>query len=315
MSKFVYNYPHLDAGSNAFFQRDLELISKEMFDIKYAKLKALQLIPVDMSLPAGIQTWTYRQFDSLGEAKLITDFAKDLPMVNVEGDEVSVKFKNYGAAFGYSIEEIEAGAMEGGPQLDRQRAEACRKTLDQKLDKAASVGDATAGLLGLLNQANTTTFTPGDKDAGGTSWLDGSGNIVATAEEMLKDLHGMIRKVVVDTKEVERPTRIILPTGQYMAADVTPRSDNSDVTVLKYFMSNSGVEVVSWERCAGAGTNGADLAVAYDPKPLNVRLLLPIPYQQMMPQLDNMAYKVNARLKTGGVISPFPKSICYASGI
>lgn len=308
--KNTFNSPHLDAAENVFFQRELEQILTEQFDIKHAGLKARALLPVDNSIDPGAETITYEQFDSLGKAKRISDYADDLPMVNVNGNQYSQRMQSYGAAFGYSIQEVRAAAT-AGKALERMRAMAARKVLDQQLDLVASVGDSTAGLVGLLGLSNVTTNTLGTKAAGGTTWA------VATADEILRDLNGIIRQVVVDTKEVERPTRILLPTDQYELIKSKPRSTTSDTTILGMFLdTNPGVEVMSWERLAGAGAGGTtDRMVAYDPNILNVRLLMAVEFEQLPPQQRNMSFVVNCHMRTGGVISPYPKSVAYGDGL
>ena len=307
--KIAFNSPHLDAAENIFFQRELEQILTEQFDIKHAGLKARQFVPVDNSIDPGVETVTYEQFDSLGKAKRIADFADDLPMVNVSGLQFSQRMQSYGAAFGYSLGELRAAAKAGKP-LERMRAMAARKTLDLQLDDVAASGDSAAGLKGLLNITAAATFTPATKAAGGLTWA------VATPDEMIADLSDIVKQVVVDTKEVERPRRIILPTDQYERINSTARSNTSDTTVLDFFLgTHPGLEVMSWERLAGAGAGSVDRMVAYDPNILNVRLLMAVEFEQLPPQQKNMAFVVNCHMRTGGVISPYPKSIAYGDGI
>lgn len=304
-----FNLPHFDAAENVFFQRELEQILAEQFDVKYAGLKARQLLPVDNSIDPGAETVAYESFDQLGAAARITDYSDDLPMVNVKGSQTSQRMQSYGAAFGYSIGEIRAAAKAGKP-LERMRAMAARKVLDLKLDDVAATGDSTAGLSGLLSLSNTETFTVSTKAGGGQTWA------VATADEILADMNGMIRQVVVNSKEVERPTRLILPTTQFEQISSKARSTTSDTTVLSFFLANHpGVEVMSWERLAGAGALGVDRMVAYDPNILNIRLLMAVEFEQLAPQQRNMSYVVNCHMRTGGVISPYPKSVIYGDGI
>lgn len=303
-----YNLPHLDAAENVFFQRELEQILTEQFDIKYAGLKARQLVPVNNNIDPGTESVTYRSFESVGAAKLISDYSADFPSVNVKGTESTSIIKSYGASFHYSIQELRAGAR-NGRGLDRMRAASARKVLDLALDNVASTGDSAASLKGLLNQSSTLTFTLGTKTAGGLTWA------VATSDEIIADLFGIVNKIRVDTKEVENPTRILLPTAMHTIAASKPRSSTSDVTVLNFFkMSNPGIEVMPWERLTGAGSGATNRIVAYDPQAMNVQLLMAVEYEQMVPEPRNMSYVVNCHMRTGGVIAPYPQSICYADG-
>lgn len=298
-----------DAGETYFFARELEQILAEQFDIKKAQLKARQMLqsrPVDR----GVMSLTYRQFESFGKAKAIADHSDDLPLVNAKGLEFTQRMQSFGAAFEFSVEEIEAAARAGRP-LERDRSDAARKVLDQKLDLIASLGDSSYDLKGLLSLTTTLTETATTKAAGGTAWA------TATPDEILADLNAMVNKIVVSTLEVERPTRILLPTAQYQMVSQRARSAVSDTTILQFFKANNpGIEVMSWERLSLAGAGLTDTrAVAYDPAVMNVSLLMAIDFEMQAPQLKNYAYKVNCRMRTGGVIAPYPQSLCYMDSI
>jgi hypothetical protein len=312
-----WDLPRLDSAENIFFARELEQISQEMFDIKYATLKARMLVPVDNSIDPGAETWTYRQYEFTGSAEIITpDGGKDIPMVNAEGAEYTSPIRSFAAGYTYTLQEIRAAAK-AGRALERMRAMAARRALDVKLDDIAAFGDTASGITGLLNLANTTTFTPADKSNGGKTWLNTDGTPNATPTEIIKDLSDIITTVVVETLEVERPTRILLPTRQFEHITNTPRSDVSDTTIRAFFEgTHPGVQLMSWERLALSASSGTlDQMVAYNPSPMNLRLLMAVEFEQLPPQQDGFAYKVLTHMRTGGVVTQFPKSIAYGAGI
>jgi hypothetical protein len=321
MKRTPFNLPHLDAAENIFFQRELETILAEQFNVVYATLKGRMLIPTG---PLGVDPWaetyTYDQYDSKGKAKHIADAADDFPMVKPTGLQFNNKVQMYGDAFGYSVQELQAAAAKNKP-LDRTLAMIARDTIEQQVDALAFSGDTANGLKGITTLSNTLTQSPGTKASGSatntTGWLDSSGNVVATADEMLSDLHQAYIKPVTSTLEVERPTRILLPTAQHAAAQKTPRSSISNTTVLEFFRAtHENCEVMSWERLKGAGpANGYDLMIAYEPNPRKIRHVLPVDFTQQAPQLRNLKYIVNCYVRSGGVIAPYPQSICLCEGI
>lgn len=313
------NLDQLDAAENIFFQRELETILTEQFNVQYATLKGRQFIPTG---PFGVDPWaetyTYDQYDSVGKAGRIADSADDFPQVRPTGLQFSNKIGMYGDSFGYSKFELQAAAAKNKP-LDRTLAMIARDACEQQLDDLAFQGDSTLGLKGLTTLSNTLTATAGSKasgsSVGGTSWLDSSLNVVATADEMLSDLHALYIKPVTTTLEVEKPTRILMPTAQYYAAVKTPRSSTSNTSVLEYFkMTHENVDVQSWERLKGAGSGSSDLFVAYEPNPRKIRHVLSVDFSQEPPQQRNMKYVVNCFFRSGGLIAPYPKSICLMSG-
>jgi hypothetical protein len=307
----------LDAAENIFFGRELEAILKEQFNQEYATLMGRQMVQcAPFEVERHKKTFTYRSFKSYGKAKEISDDGDDLPAVGLSGTETTGKIKAYGASFGYSIDELEAAAALGRP-LDSSLAVAARDTLEQYLDDIIAIGDPNnAQVLGLLNQSNTLTATPKTKAATGTTWCNPDGTLRATSDEILGDLNAAAMKAKVATKEVEMCRRIVMPTLQYVAISTNPRSSTSDTTILEFFLANhKGMEVMSWERIAAAGAAGADRLLAYDPNPRKVRCVLPVDFEMQAPQLKNYRYRINCRLKTGGVYSPYPNSIVYMDGI
>lgn len=326
MKRMPFNLPHLDAAENIFFQRELETILAEQFNVVYATLKGRLNVP---NGPFGVDTWaetfTYDQYDSVGKAARVADYADDLPMVDVLGKQYTNKIAAYGEAFGYSIPELQASAAHGKP-LDRTKALAARDVAEQSLDDIAFQGDSGIGTKGISNQSGASTLTAGVKvsssavgDSGAhTGWLDSSGNLVATADEMLLDLHTLYMKPIQVSKDVEKPTRMLLPTAQFFAAVQKPRSSTSNTSVLEYFRgTHDNVAVDYWERLKGASPDSAslDLAIAYDPNPRKIRLVIPQDFMQMAPQLRNMKYVVNCYLRSGGVVSPYPLSMAYMKNI
>ena len=62
---------HFDADESAFFARELERVKAQTYDVRYPNLRSRDFIPVDNSVGAGATEVTYRQFDRVGNAKII----------------------------------------------------------------------------------------------------------------------------------------------------------------------------------------------------------------------------------------------------
>jgi hypothetical protein len=301
----------LDNAETVFFLRELMQIAAESYDVKYAKLKGAQNVPFRTDIDPAAETYLYRQFNSVGKAERVKGPDDKLPLVNTLGVEFTHKLAIYGTGFAYSIDEIRAGAKAGRP-LDRMRAQVARKVIDQKIDDICFQGDADVGTKGLSNLSSTLTYTVTSDGTGSPATL-WSGK---TPDQILGDLNGIVSRVVTATLEVEKPTRILLPTAQYRQISTTARSHVSDTTILEFFLANNpGTTVESWERLAGAAPGPLDRMIAYDPTMMNLHLLMAIPYEQLAPQLDNWYYRVNVRTKLGGVVAPYPQSVCYGDGI
>lgn len=309
MAPKTFSLPHLDAAENFFFARELEHIETEMLETKLVPLIGRSLVPTQGNIDPTAETYTYRVMTSFGKAQRIKDMTGDLPRANVDAVEHSSPMVSYGSAFEYSVDEV-AAAARLGRSLDRARAQAAKKALDLQLESVIQTGDSAAGLGGLLNVTSADTFTPSTKAAGGLTWA------VATADEILDDVASMITQVVNNTKGVERPTRLLLPVDSFELIKHKPRSTLSDTTILNFILStNPGLQVMPWYALATAGAGSTRRSVAYDPTLVNVRLLMSREFEQRAPEQKGFGYVVNCRIKTGGVISEYPKSICYGDGI
>lgn len=305
----TYNLQHLDQASSMFFERELETIMKENFDVKRPPLMAAKLLPLSNEGLVTDERVTLRQFDYTGRAKRMRDMGEDLPTANATGAEISYALCSYGASFTYSLDELGAGAREGRP-LDRKRAEAARKIIDLKIDDVLADGDSDAGLEGLLGTTNRNSYTLASDGTGASKAFS-----TKTPDQMIRDVNAFLSKVRTDSKGVHKVNRCVFPISVMERLQNTPRSDVSDTTVLTFLKAtHPGVEFLDWERLADAGAAGVDRMIAYEVSPTNMFGLLPIPYEQLAPQLVSFAYKVNCRAKTAGVIVPFPKSFIYSDG-
>jgi hypothetical protein len=304
--------PHLDAAETMFFQRELDHLLAESFDPKYADLVARQFVPVDSSIDPAAEVVRWESYDKAGTAKLIRDFSKDFPEAQVSGVENSTILHSYGDGFGYTIDELRAASRVKRP-LDRMRADAAREVMAQNFDRVLSVGDTLAGFKGLTNLSSTLTETAGSKTGGGTAWTSAT----ATAAEILIDLFALLNKVPSSTAEVERTSkRILLPPANLRKIAQMRIDSVSTTTVKQFFEENSGGATIdAWDRLTTANGSGGTRAICYDPNKTKVRGLVAIEFEMMAPQLDGMRYKVACRSKLGGVISPYPKSICYMDSI
>ena len=104
MNQFV----NLDAGETLFFERELENRKAQTYDVIRAPLKAFELIPVSSTAGAGAESIVYEQYDATGVAKMIANYADDLPRADVKGKEFVAKVKSVGNSYGYSLQEIRA---------------------------------------------------------------------------------------------------------------------------------------------------------------------------------------------------------------
>lgn len=300
----------LDANETVFFQRELESIKAKTYDVKYPELKCRRLIPVSFEAGPGAESIVYQQYDQVGMAKIISAYGNDLPRADITGKEYTAKVKSLGCSYGYNVQEIRSAAMAGKP-LQARKANAAKRAILQKENNIAYFGDAATGLVGFLSNPNVTQTSVPNGVGASPLWSN------KTPDEILLDLNGAANFIVESTNGVEIPNTLLLPLAQYNYIKSTPRSSQSDVTILQYFLNNNGyIQTVEWvNELKGAGVNGVDVMVCYRRDPDVLTLEIPQDFEQFPEQEQGLEYIVPCHQRIGGVLIYYPMAVNIVSGI
>jgi hypothetical protein len=308
------NNATMDADGAYFFQRQLEYIKARSYDVQYPELKARMLFPVSNEAGAGATTITYRTYDQSGSAQIINAYANDLPRADVAGKETSIPIRSVGTSYGYNIDEINSAQMTGQP-LEQRRANAGVRAVEEKTNTVAFFGDASSGLPGLFDNPNVPTGTvvnPGS----GTEWVN------KTPDEILFDINDLFADIFESTNMVEQGNTLLLPPSQWAYISATPRSSNSDTTILQYVVKNSPfltseADVIPVNECAAANNSvySNDVMVAYNRSPDKLQLEIPVELEWMAPQQKNLEFIVPGRSRLAGLNIYYPLSLNILEGI
>lgn len=300
--------PHMDSSQTAMFSRELEHLIARTYDVKYPHLRAREFIPVDTSVPASAQSFVWRSYDQVGAAKIIANYADDLPVSDVTAKEVAQAIKSLGAAYHFSVDDIMAIAA-GTIQIDQVRAAAARTAIETAIDNLAAFGDANHGLPGFLNHPNVPVM--GKPDIGG-DWS------TATAMEILEDLYRIEAEIPTITNTVESPDTLLLPPSLFRRAAQLPLTDlDPDKTALSTFLKNAVNirNVDQWLHLETAGAGGGKRVVCYHRSPEKLSLVIPMEFTQYPAQARNLSFTVPCMAKIGGVSVKYPMSILYVDGV
>jgi hypothetical protein len=299
-----------DAGETATFARALEYVRAKTYDVRYPNLKARTFLPLATDIPAGAESWTYRSWDWVGMAAIIESFADDLPTVELLGREVPHPIRSLGAAYYYDVQEIRAAAFAGVP-LDAKKAAAAKRSIENRIDKIAAVGDAPSGLPGFINNPNVPLITTLDTNFNG-DWS----NPATTAAQILSDLHYIANSIFLASKGAHTPDTMIIPATDYAVISTRPVSDlDPTTTILAAFLAASPYirNVDQWiylDTADEAGTGGR--VIAYERSADVVELVLPLEFEQLPPQPRNLSFSVPCHARIGGVDIRFPLAVVYA---
>lgn len=294
-----------DANESIFFARQLEHIRSRTYDIERPKLSAWTLFPVDTSVPAGAKTITYRQYDAVGSAKIIANYADDLPRADVKASETLVKVKDLGDSYGYNIAEMRASEATGA-NLDVRKATAARRAIDVKVNQMAMVGEPNYGIYGLLNHPNI-----------GTTVLVG-GWAAATGDAILADLNTLVNAVRAQSKGVHNVNMIALPLEQDGLLDTKFVANSGGKTVRQVFNEarpGRPITFVAAPELKDAGTAGAEVIIAAERDPDNFSFEMPMPFNQLPGQARNLEIVVPCIARVAGLQVYYPLALTRAEGI
>ena len=312
------NFDDAEAAS-VFFARELDFVKSQSYDVEYPEFTALSLFPMSSEVDPGAETVTYYSYDKTGLAKIISNYATDLPRADVKGKPTTAIIKSLGDSYGYSIQEMRASRM-AGKSLDTRKAESARYQIDYLNNKIAWNGDAETGLKGVLSTDNDVPlYTVANGAKGTTSWAD------KTEDEILADITGMLKQMATVTKKVEKPDTLALSSDAYIEIQ-NKRIEGTATTVLKYIQDNIPdiKQIVSCPELDAdsvetnpyaAASDGKAVALLFKNDSRKLSIENPLPFMQYPIQTQGLEVVVPCEARTAGAMIYYPMSLLIAVGV
>lgn len=309
-----------EEDASIFFARELDYIKSQSYDVEYPELTALSLFPTSSEVNPGAETMTYYSYDKTGLAKIIQNYATDLPRADAKGKPTTAMIRSIGDSYGYSVQEMRASRM-AGKSLDVRKAEAARYQIDYLNNKIAWAGDSETGLIGVLSPENDIPLYAILANGAGnsTKWKD------KTAAQILADINGMQAQVAKNTKNVERPDTLVLPSDVFI--DISTRQiDNTGYTVKRFVLENAPYlkEIVAASELQSdsedtnpyaSGDNPQAAALLFKKDPRKITIENPLPFYQYPLQPQGLEVIVPCEARTAGAVIYYPFSLLIALGI
>lgn len=300
-----------DAGLG-FVESTLTFVEAKVYETQYRHIVYQDIVPVSNEAGEGATSVTYYSVDGATMGKFIGSNAIDVPLSDISTAQHIVPVELGAVGYKYSDEELRQAAMLNRP-LPQMKANLTMRGYEEHAQSVCFTGDTTKGLEGLLNNTNVpaaSVVNPG----GGTAWS------TKTAAQILFDINALFTQVFEVTKQVEKPDTLLLPTAQWSYIVSTPRSDNSDTTILQYVVQNSPYinsadDIKALPELVGAGAGATDRMMVYTKDIDKVVFHIPMPYRIEQPVRKTLGWEVPAVYKLSGVEFRFPLSAAYADGI
>jgi hypothetical protein len=300
-----------DANETGLVAFALTAVALEAIAYDYPELVFRRLAPLQDGLSPGTEDYRWDELDYRGMAKVIENYADDLPNVAAYIKTNTGRIKSIGDAFEYTKQDIRR-AMEArrlGRQaqvLDVSRVAMAREVMERTKDKIAAVGDTLNQLPGILKNANVTLLTGSTPASGSNKKWTG---VDKTGAEALADLRRMQKTVRVQSKGVHTATTFVMPIEEHEALSYMPLivGSNEQTTVLEQFIKSQAamkqpVEVIPWQRCATADAAGTGPRVmAYERSARTVRLVEPLDFEADSPQRVSLTFKVPCESRFGSI--------------
>lgn len=306
--------------ASVFFARELDFIKSETYDVVYPEFTAVDLFPFSSEVDPGAQTVTFYSYDKSGFAKIIQNYATDLPRADVKGKPETAKIYGIGDSFGYSVDEMRASRF-AGKSLDIRKGESARYAIERELNRIAWAGDENTGLVGVLSDGNNVPIFTLPMNAAGasTKWVD------KTPAEILNDIAAMQAYTAVLTKSVERPDTLAIPTDAYLYLANTPRSEQSDKSILSWVLENSprlkniieapelnaDSDITPYSK--GTTPQGVGFMFSNDARKFTIEN--PLPFFQHPAQPNGLEFVIPCEAKTAGALIYYPLSMLIIPGI
>lgn len=284
--------------------RQLDYVKTQTFNRQLPPMRGLDLFPVSNDTPEWAEAIVYRSYDVVGFAKIVANYADDLPRADVKGTEVMVPVRTIGDAYGYNVQEMTLTAA-GIANLPVQKGIAARVMIERKINQIALVGDPLYGLYGGATHPNI-----------GTTTITGDWNGAATAAQILADVDVLYQAVRIQSKGVHTPNRFALPMTAMAAAQRKIVPDSGGKTA--YTMAREKYPNMEWldmfELEAGGVTTDS-LAIMGEFNAMNATLEMVMPFNQLAAQARNLELVVPCLARTGGVSVHYPLAFTKAVDI
>ena len=292
-----------DANETAHLLKQLEHVKAATYDTTFGPNKAKTFIPVDSSADPGAESITYRQWNEFEMAIIISNYADDLPLVDVAVKEFTCPVKSVGKAYQWSIQDLRRAAM-AGSNLDQRRARSARMAIERKIDNIGAFGEPNSGLLGLLNNPNIPiTILP---NLGAWPTL--------TPPQILENLNAMASAATIATLEAFENDTMLLDSITYNHIAQTHLSVDNDKTILDSFLKNTPYikNIDQWTKLNTAGAGGIHRSVTYFRDPTVLQFNIPLEFEQFPPQAKSLSFVVPCHARVSCVEVHYPLAMTYA---
>ncbi len=295
----------------AFVVSQLAYTENQVFERLYQPLQYEQFIPISGEAGEWATSVRYEIYDYTGRGKRSSGKGRDINLVGVAYADKTFPVFNGDIGYDYNMEELRTSAFLRRPVSDT-KISAAIEGYRRHLNEVALMGDPSSNATGLFNN---TLVPQGNAPTG--NWA------MASPANILKDINTGITSVWTSTAFNDQVTDVIIAPTAYAFIASTPRSDNSDKTILQYVIENNVAKVqrginINFQPGFGldtAGAGGTRRMMFYVKSPSRLKMHVPLPLRFLAPQFAGLAVEIPGEYKYAAPQFYYPKSASYVDGI
>ena len=295
-----------DSAAHSFFIGQLTGLLAQVYEAKYPDILYHELVPVNTSLPRGIQNVSYRSYDGVTMAKFIGASASDLPRVAMSANLTTVPVGYGGIEANWNLAELEASQLLGQP-IDSVQLRLAFRGYQEHAQRVALFGDETRGMGGLLDNKNVT-LTSSSVD-----W-----DTVTDNQVIIDELDKAVKLVWNTTKGAFLPNVLLIPADKFTKISSKRMMPGTDTSILNWYKENNFAKTMGREleirplfQLNDMGANGKGRIVAYTRTADCLEMYQPLPFETLPPQYQGVQVNVPSHYKTSGTDFKQPLSACY----
>lgn len=293
-----------------FFKDQCTVLLNKIIETIYDKLEAFTYIPLAPAEGPGVEYIKWRKFTAVGVAKIISEYATDIPSVEVYGAEEESKVRHLAISYGWNKWELQK-AMRAGVSLIDRKDSAARQGIETAVDSIAWFGDKLHKINGFVNYPGITEHTLADSAEGSKKdWAS------KTPLEISQDITDMVDAILTVTSNKEKPDTCIMPPNLYRMLTTKYVDTNYEVSVLDLIKKSNPMltTIAPVAALAKAGADGKGRIMVYQNSSDKLEFHLPVPIDQEMEEKRGFRYTTVLTADVGGVTVYYPQSVCYADG-
>jgi hypothetical protein len=297
----------LDAAETMVFTRALSVVKAKIYKKLYQGLKARTFVNVSNEAGPAVDTLFYRMWDSYVMAKLVSNYATDIPLVTASAQEFSIRFASFADAYAYSIQDIRR-ADATGTALEAALGEAARRGIEQSLDEVLAKGIPSLGTYGLLNHPNVPIVT---LSVG--SWTSATDPL-----NVVKDINQLVQAVVTNSAQFFEPDSILFPTAAWALVTQMPMGVTSPGETVMSFVRKTNPYLKNfdqWTKLDNASASGGRRLMVYKKDAEAQEGEIGQEFEQFPAQSQGLAFVVPCHARAAGVIWRHPYSGAFADNV